>query len=170
VIATKFAQAIDPAERKPGGRMLRPDEVARAADGSLQRLGVEAIDLYYQHRVNPDIPVEDYAGAVKDLIAAGRSSASACPRLRRPPSAGPTPCSRSPPSTASTRCGGADPSRRYWTPAPSSASAATPVPFHRPRIAMMSAHFQVFGSAFDFTWIVRRTAPAQLGQPHKSCW
>jgi aryl-alcohol dehydrogenase-like predicted oxidoreductase len=72
VIATKFAQAIDPAERKPRGRMLRPDEVAQAADGSLQRLGVETIDLYYQHRVNPDIPVEEYAGAVKNLIAAGK--------------------------------------------------------------------------------------------------
>jgi len=72
IIATKFAQDIDPAERKPRGRMLRPDEVARAADGSLQRLGTETIDLYYQHRVNPDIPVEEYAGVVKDLIAAGK--------------------------------------------------------------------------------------------------
>jgi aryl-alcohol dehydrogenase-like predicted oxidoreductase len=72
VIATKFAQDIDPAGRKPRGRMLRPDEVAQAADGSLRRLGVEVIDLYYQHRVNPDIPVEEYAGAVKDLIAAGK--------------------------------------------------------------------------------------------------
>jgi aryl-alcohol dehydrogenase-like predicted oxidoreductase len=52
--------------------MLRPDEVARAADGSLQRLGVEAIDLYYQHRVNPDIPAEEYAGAINNLIAAGK--------------------------------------------------------------------------------------------------
>jgi len=72
VIATKFAQDIDPVERRLRGRMLRPDEVARAADGSLQRLGVEVIDLYYQHRVNPDIPVEEYAGAVKGLIAAGK--------------------------------------------------------------------------------------------------
>jgi aryl-alcohol dehydrogenase-like predicted oxidoreductase len=72
VIATKFAQDIDPVERKPTGRMLRPDEVARAADGSLRRLGVEAIDLYYQHRVNPDIPAEEYAGAVKNLIEAGK--------------------------------------------------------------------------------------------------
>ena len=76
VIATKFAQDIDPAERKPSGRMLRPGEVARAADGSLQRLGVEAIDLYYQHRVNPDIPAEEYAGAVKGLIEASMVTVS----------------------------------------------------------------------------------------------
>jgi aryl-alcohol dehydrogenase-like predicted oxidoreductase len=72
VIATKFAADIDPVERKPRGRMLRPDEVARAADGSLRRLGIEAIDLYYQHRVNPEVPIEEYAGAVKELIAAGK--------------------------------------------------------------------------------------------------
>jgi aryl-alcohol dehydrogenase-like predicted oxidoreductase len=72
VIATKFAADIDPVERTPRGRMLLPDEVARAAEGSLRRLGVEAIDLYYQHRVNPEVPVEEYAGAVKNLIAAGK--------------------------------------------------------------------------------------------------
>ena len=72
VIATKFAAAIDPVERKPRGRMLLPDEVASAADSSLRRLGVETIDLYYQHRVNPDVPIEEYAGAVRDLIAAGK--------------------------------------------------------------------------------------------------
>jgi aryl-alcohol dehydrogenase-like predicted oxidoreductase len=72
VIATKFAADIDPVERKPTGRMLRPDEVARVVDGSLQRLGVEAIDLYYQHRVNPEVPIEEFAGAVKELIDAGK--------------------------------------------------------------------------------------------------
>ena len=72
VIATKFAQDIDPAERKPLGRMLRPDGIAGAVDGSLQRLGLETIDLYYQHRVNPDVPIEDMAGAVQDLIDAGK--------------------------------------------------------------------------------------------------
>ena len=72
VIATKFAQDFDPVERKPRGRMLTPDQLASAVDGSLQRLGIEAIDLYYQHRVNPDVPIEDFAGAVKDLIKAGK--------------------------------------------------------------------------------------------------
>jgi aryl-alcohol dehydrogenase-like predicted oxidoreductase len=72
VIATKFAADIDPVERKQTGRMLRPDEVARVVEGSLQRLGVDAIDLYYQHRVNPEAPIEEFAGAVKELIEAGK--------------------------------------------------------------------------------------------------
>lgn len=72
LIATKFAQDIDPVERKPRGRMLLPDELPRAVDGSLQRLGVEVIDLYYQHRVNPDVAIEEYAGAVADLVRAGK--------------------------------------------------------------------------------------------------
>ncbi|MDT4993412.1 MAG: hypothetical protein QOH97_3304 [Actinoplanes sp.] len=72
VIATKFAQDIDPVDRKPRGRMLRPEDIAAAVDGSLQRLGLDVIDLYYQHRVNPDVPIEDVAGAIKDLITAGK--------------------------------------------------------------------------------------------------
>jgi len=71
VIATKFAQDIDPTERKPRGRMLRPEDIAGAAEGSLRRLGIDVIDLYYQHRVHPDVPIEEIAGAVKDLITAG---------------------------------------------------------------------------------------------------
>jgi aryl-alcohol dehydrogenase-like predicted oxidoreductase len=72
VIATKFAQDIDPATRTPRGRMLRPEDIAAAVEGSLRRLGLDVIDLYYQHRVNPDVPIEDMAGAVKDLITAGK--------------------------------------------------------------------------------------------------
>jgi aryl-alcohol dehydrogenase-like predicted oxidoreductase len=72
VIATKFAQDIDPVERKPRGRMLTPDQLPQAVNGSLQRLGVDEIDLYYQHRVNPDVPIEEFAGAIKQLIQAGK--------------------------------------------------------------------------------------------------
>ena len=72
VIATKFAQDIDPVERKPRGRMLRPESLAGAVDGSLRRLRLDMIDLYYQHRVNPDVPIEEMAGAVKDLVDAGK--------------------------------------------------------------------------------------------------
>jgi aryl-alcohol dehydrogenase-like predicted oxidoreductase len=73
VIATKFGWDIDPAERRPRGDVdSRPEVVKRVVDGSLQRLGVDTIDLYYQHRVDPDVPIEDVAGAVKELIQAGK--------------------------------------------------------------------------------------------------
>lgn len=72
VIATKFAQDIDYAERKPLGRMLLPDEVPAALDGSLKRLGVDVIDLFYQHRVNPAVPIEEFAGVLGEQIAAGK--------------------------------------------------------------------------------------------------
>jgi aryl-alcohol dehydrogenase-like predicted oxidoreductase len=73
VIATKFGWDIDPTERKPrGGVTSNPEVVRKVVDGSLQRLGVDTIDLYYQHRVDPDVPIEDVAGAVKDLIDAGK--------------------------------------------------------------------------------------------------
>ncbi|TNM68131.1 aldo/keto reductase [Streptomyces sp. NP160] len=71
-IATKFAQDIDPQTRTPQGRMLGPDQIAGAVEGSLRRLGLGTIDLYYQHRVNPDVPIEEMAGAVKDLVEAGK--------------------------------------------------------------------------------------------------
>lgn len=73
VIATKFGWDIDPAERKPSGRVSsRPEVIKDVVDGSLRRLGVDAIDLYYQHRVDPDVPIEEVAGAVKELIEAGK--------------------------------------------------------------------------------------------------
>src|SRR5829696_6187689 len=73
VIATKFGWDIDPVERKPRGRVTsRPEVIKQVVDGSLHRLRVDAIDLYYQHRVDPQVPIEDVAGAVKELIAAGK--------------------------------------------------------------------------------------------------
>ena len=89
VIATKFGWDIDPVERKPRGRVTSsPEVIKQVIDGSLQRLGVETIDLYYQHRVDPDVPIEDVAGAVKDLIEAGKvqhfgMSEAAAPTIRR---------------------------------------------------------------------------------------
>lgn len=72
VIATKFANHVDPETHAATGRMLRPDEVATAVDGSLRRLGIDTIDLYYQHRVNPEHPIEEFAEAVRELISAGK--------------------------------------------------------------------------------------------------
>jgi aryl-alcohol dehydrogenase-like predicted oxidoreductase len=71
VIATKFNMRFDDTG-KALGQISRPEEVYSAAEGSLRRLGVERIDLYYLHRVNPDVPIEDIAGAVANLMAAGK--------------------------------------------------------------------------------------------------
>ena len=54
------------------GLNSRPEHIKQAAEGSLKRLRVDAIDLFYQHRVDPDVPIEDVAGAVKDLIKEGK--------------------------------------------------------------------------------------------------
>ncbi len=73
VIATKFGFDIDPATGQRGaGLNSRPEHIRTATEASLKRLKVEAIDLLYQHRVDPAVPIEDVAGAVKDLIAQGK--------------------------------------------------------------------------------------------------
>src|SRR5437764_2158818 len=72
VIATKFGWKIDPSTRKSVGLDSRPERIKEVADASLKRLGVEALDLFYQHRVDLDVPIEDVAGAVKELIQAGK--------------------------------------------------------------------------------------------------
>jgi aryl-alcohol dehydrogenase-like predicted oxidoreductase len=71
-IATKFGWRIDPSSRKSVGLDSRPEHIKEVAEGSLKRLRVETIDLFYQHRVDPDVPIEDVAGAVKDLIRQGK--------------------------------------------------------------------------------------------------
>ena len=72
VIATKFGFRIDPATGKQAGMDSRPEHIRAVAEASLRRLGVEVIDLFYQHRVDPGVPIEDVAGAVRDLIAEGK--------------------------------------------------------------------------------------------------
>jgi aryl-alcohol dehydrogenase-like predicted oxidoreductase len=71
VIATKFGFEFD-SDGQPRGLNSRPEYIKQMTEGSLKRLGVEAIDLYYQHRVDPDVPIEEVAGAVKDLIREGK--------------------------------------------------------------------------------------------------
>jgi aryl-alcohol dehydrogenase-like predicted oxidoreductase len=70
VIATKFGFNIQ--DGKMAGTDSRPEQIRRVAEGSLKRLGVDVIDLFYQHRVDPNVPIEDVAGTVKDLIAEGK--------------------------------------------------------------------------------------------------
>lgn len=72
VIATKFGFDLDPATSKQRGLNSRPERIKQVADASLKRLKVDAIDLFYQHRVDTNVPIEDVAGAVKDLIEAGK--------------------------------------------------------------------------------------------------
>ena len=74
VIATKFGFDLSGPDHKPGAAGLnsRPEHIKQAVEGSLKRLKTDVIDLYYQHRVDPDVPIEDVAGAVKELIQAGK--------------------------------------------------------------------------------------------------
>ncbi|MDR6842682.1 aldo/keto reductase [Pseudoxanthomonas sacheonensis] len=72
VIATKFGFDIDPADGKQRGLDSRPEHIKQVAEASLKRLKTDFIDLFYQHRVDPNVPIEDVAGAVKELIAEGK--------------------------------------------------------------------------------------------------
>jgi aryl-alcohol dehydrogenase-like predicted oxidoreductase len=72
VIATKFGFAIDPQTGRQSGMDSRPEHIGAVAEASLKRLGVEVIDLFYQHRVDPAVPIEEVAGAVGELIRHGK--------------------------------------------------------------------------------------------------
>jgi aryl-alcohol dehydrogenase-like predicted oxidoreductase len=74
VIATKFGFDVGGSDKRPGAAGLnsRPEHIKEAVEGSLKRLKVETIDLFYQHRVDPNVPIEDVAGTVKELIQAGK--------------------------------------------------------------------------------------------------
>ena len=72
VIATKFGFKLDPATGKQSGLDSRPEHIKEVAESSLKRLKTNVIDLFYQHRVDPNVPIEDVAGAVKDLIQQGK--------------------------------------------------------------------------------------------------
>jgi aryl-alcohol dehydrogenase-like predicted oxidoreductase len=72
VIATKFAFDIDPVTREQHGLNSRPEHIRQVAEASLKRLRTDHIDLFYQHRVDPNVPIEDVAGAVKQLIGEGK--------------------------------------------------------------------------------------------------
>jgi aryl-alcohol dehydrogenase-like predicted oxidoreductase len=73
IIATKFGFDIGPDGKAVLGALnSRPEHIKQVADASLKRLNIDSIDLFYQHRVDPEVPMEDVAGAVKELIQAGK--------------------------------------------------------------------------------------------------
>ena len=101
MIATKFGFDLSGSDNRPGAANLnsRPAHIKQAVEGSLKRLKVEVIDLLYQHRVDPNVPIEDVAGAVKELIQAGQGEALRPFRSRRAndPSRARSPAAHSPP-------------------------------------------------------------------------
>jgi aryl-alcohol dehydrogenase-like predicted oxidoreductase len=82
VIATKFGFNIE--NGKMAGTNSKPEHIRAATEGSLKRLSIEQIDLLYQHRVDPNVPIQDVAGTVKDLIAQGRVKRRSGREDRRP--------------------------------------------------------------------------------------
>ena len=92
VIATKFGFDIGPSGQLRG-LDSRPEHIRQVAEASLRRLRTDRIDLLYQHRVDPKIPIEDVAGAVKQLIQRERFDTSGCPRPGQRRSVAPTPSS-----------------------------------------------------------------------------
>jgi aryl-alcohol dehydrogenase-like predicted oxidoreductase len=88
VIATKFGFG-----RTDDGLDSRPENIRAVAEASLKRLRTDHIDLFYQHRVDPKVPIEDVAGTVRDLIAEGKVGTSGCPRRAPPPCAARMRCS-----------------------------------------------------------------------------
>ncbi len=121
VIATKFGFAFDK-QGQQTGLSSRPEHIKQAVEGSLQRLGIDRIDLLYQHRADPQVPIEDVAGTVAELVTTGKvahfglSEAGARTITRAHA------VHQSPPCRANTRCSGA--SRRRRSSRPSNASAS----------------------------------------------
>jgi aryl-alcohol dehydrogenase-like predicted oxidoreductase len=111
VIATKFGFTFG-ADNKQQILNSRPEHIREAVEGSLRRLKTDVIDLLYQHRVDPDVPIEDVAGTVKDLIAEGKVKHFGLSEAGRKPFVVRMPYNRSLPCKVSTPCGGASLSRR----------------------------------------------------------
>ena len=99
VLATKFGQ-----DRRTGGVDGSPAYVQQACEASLQRLGVDTIDLYYQHRVDPKVPVEDTVGAMARLVEQGKVRFLGFAKLAPNASGAAMRCTRSPRCRASSRC------------------------------------------------------------------
>ena len=96
VIATKFGFDLSGSDKRPGaaGFSSQPEHIKQAVEGSLKRLKVDIIDLLYQHRVDPNVPIEEVAGAVKELIQQGKVKHFGMSEAARKPSAARTPSCR----------------------------------------------------------------------------
>jgi aryl-alcohol dehydrogenase-like predicted oxidoreductase len=104
VLATKFG-FVSHCGGTPGNLDSSPANIRPALEGSLRRLATDHIDLYYQHRVDPNTPIEDTVGTLAELVAEGKISISGSPRPVPVPSDEPTPCTPSPRCSRNTRCG-----------------------------------------------------------------
>jgi aryl-alcohol dehydrogenase-like predicted oxidoreductase len=93
LVSTKFGFKIDE-KGQMVGLDSRPEHIRKVVDASLKRLRTAHVDLLYQHRVDPAVPMEDVAGAIKQLIAEGKVNISACRKRVPRTSAAPMPCSR----------------------------------------------------------------------------
>jgi hypothetical protein len=118
VLCTKFGFDIDPQTgARRGGPNSRPETIRRVVDAQLRRLRTDRIDLLYQHRVDPQVPIEDVAGTIKDLVAQGmvrQYASTACPSLACRRSAARMPCTPWQRSRTSTRCCGAARKRKSF--------------------------------------------------------
>jgi aryl-alcohol dehydrogenase-like predicted oxidoreductase len=125
VIATKFGFENGVPSQ---GTNSKPERIRAVAEAALKRLNTDVIDLFYQHRVDPNVPIEDVAGTVRDLIQEGRSNISVCRRLVQRTFIALMLCSRSRHSRVSIRCGGE--SRRFfqhWRNSVSDSSRSAPL-------------------------------------------
>lgn len=121
-IATKFGFRILPTGQgleRMAGVDSRPEHIRESVEGSLKRLNIETIDLLYQHRVDPAVPVEDVVGTMADLVKEGKFVISDCRKSHPRRCAGPARCIRLPPCRRNTRCGPASRRPVFSTPAAS---------------------------------------------------
>ena len=126
VLATKFGNVRSKTDPKARSISGKPEYVRQACDASLQRLGLDHIDLYYQHRVDPHTPIEETVGAMAELVTGGQgASTSGSPRPHPKPSAAPPKSIPSRRCRPSIRCGAGTRKTSFWRPAVNSASASS---------------------------------------------
>ena len=126
VLATKFGN-VRAADGTFVGVNGQPNYVRSACEASLLRLKVDVIELYYQHRVDPDTPIEDTVGAMAELVDAGKVRTLACPRPRPTRSGARTRCIQSPHCRPNIHSGAASQRESCWTRCASSGSASFPI-------------------------------------------